>query len=81
MLGAFTQPMPFDIMERFSDMLTLTLGVAAISHMEELIKLIQNGKLDLRLLITHKLPLVEAMKGYEIFTKKLENCIKVMLKP
>lgn len=80
-LGAFTQPMPFDIMERFSDMLTLTLGVAAISHMDELIKLIQNGKLDLRLLITHTLPFAEAMKGYEIFTNKLENCIKVILKP
>lgn len=32
-------------------------------------------------LITHRLPLSEALRGYEIFDKRLEECLKVLLKP
>jgi threonine dehydrogenase-like Zn-dependent dehydrogenase len=30
--------------------------------------------------ITHKLPLTEAPKGYDIFLNKQDNCEKVVLK-
>lgn len=79
-LGSVTQPTPFDLSERFFDMFTLTIGLGDLNHMEELIRLIHGGQLDLRLLITHTLPLSEALRGYEIFDKKLEGCIKVILK-
>jgi hypothetical protein len=36
------------------------------------------GTLDLA---THKLPLDEAPHGYDIFQKKADECIKVVLKP
>ncbi len=32
-------------------------------------------------MITHRLPLAEAPRGYEIFKHKQENCEKVVLKP
>ena len=32
-------------------------------------------------LVTHRLPLEEAPHGYEIFKKKEDCCIKVVLKP
>jgi len=80
-LGVFVQPTFFNIVERLVDIFTLTIGLGNLMHMEALIKLIQKGKLDLSPLITHRLPLSEAPRGYEIFEKKLENCIKVLLKP
>ena len=80
-LGSIIHPMLFDLSERFFDMFTLTIGLGDPNYMEELIRLIHSGKLDLRLLITHTLPLSEALRGYEIFEKKLEGCIKVILKP
>lgn len=43
--------------------------------------LIQAEKVDLSDIITHPLPLEEAKHGYEIFDAKLDNCIKVVLKP
>jgi threonine dehydrogenase-like Zn-dependent dehydrogenase len=43
--------------------------------------LIVKGKIDPRFVITHRLPLEEAPRGYEIFQKKQDGCIKVILKP
>jgi S-(hydroxymethyl)glutathione dehydrogenase/alcohol dehydrogenase len=31
--------------------------------------------------ITHRLPLAEAPRGYAMFQRKEEGCIKVVLKP
>jgi len=80
-LGVFTQPMPFEITERFEDMFEFSIGLGTMRYMEELIRLIHKGKLNLTPLITHRLPLSESLRGYEVFEKKLEDCIKVILKP
>ena len=43
--------------------------------------LIKKGEFDATDIITHKLKLDEGKHAYEIFDKKLEDCIKVILKP
>lgn len=40
-----------------------------------------DGSLDPTIVITHKLPLEDAARGYHIFNEKIEGCIKVILKP
>jgi len=70
-----------DISERFFDMFTLTIGLGEQSYVDQLMALIQGGKLDLSSLITHTFPLAEAVRAYEIFGKQKDNCIKVILKP
>jgi threonine dehydrogenase-like Zn-dependent dehydrogenase len=42
---------------------------------------IEKGEIDPTFLITHRLPLEEAPRGYEIFRNKEENCVKVVLNP
>ncbi|MDY0747565.1 zinc-dependent alcohol dehydrogenase [Paucibacter sp. R3-3] len=49
--------------------------------MPELLQLISNGELRPEVIITHRLPLAEAARGYEIFNKKQEDCRKVVLVP
>ena len=39
------------------------------------------GKVDPSIVITHRLPLKDAPKGYHIFDQKEDNCVKVVLKP
>jgi threonine dehydrogenase-like Zn-dependent dehydrogenase len=39
------------------------------------------GMVDEEVLATHKLPLDEAPHGYEIFQKKQDGAIKVLLEP
>jgi threonine dehydrogenase-like Zn-dependent dehydrogenase len=61
--------------------LKISVGLADLSHMSRLIKLVQSGKINLRPLITHVFPLAQALDGYEIFEKRKDTCIKVVLKP
>ena len=62
--------------------LTIKTGQAHVQrYMRPLLQLIENGDIDPSFVITHTLPLDEAAHGYNIFNHKLDNCIKVVLKP
>jgi S-(hydroxymethyl)glutathione dehydrogenase / alcohol dehydrogenase len=50
-------------------------------YIDHLMSLVQEGKVVLNDIITHTLPLEQAAHGYEIFKKKEDNCVKVVLKP
>jgi threonine dehydrogenase-like Zn-dependent dehydrogenase len=46
-----------------------------------LLEWVQQGKVRLDDIISHRLPLEEAPHGYEIFCNKMDDCVKVVLKP
>ncbi|WP_026351589.1 zinc-dependent alcohol dehydrogenase [Hymenobacter aerophilus] len=46
-----------------------------------LIDHVQNGVLNPKGLITHRMPLEEVADGYRMFANKLDNCIKTVLMP
>lgn len=73
------QELPLQIMANKN--LTFRTGWVDSVHMTELISLIENGKLDLDFLITHKAPLNDILKGYDIFGGKKENCLKWVITP
>jgi threonine dehydrogenase-like Zn-dependent dehydrogenase len=50
-------------------------------YMPELLKLILDGKLDTTFLISHRLPLEDAPRGYKIFKEQQNDVTKVVLKP
>jgi len=50
-------------------------------YMGPLLDRIQKGEIDPSFIITHRLALDEAPRGYKIFRDKQEGCIKVVLKP
>ena len=49
--------------------------------MRPLYERIQKGEIAPSFVITHRLALNEAPKGYDIFANKQHNCLKVVLKP
>ncbi len=55
------------------------------THMHKYIPIlmdrVQKGEIDPSFVITHKLPLDQAPHGYEIFNKKQDGCIKIVLDP
>jgi threonine dehydrogenase-like Zn-dependent dehydrogenase len=60
--------------------ITVMAGVANIQgHMDELLELIRDGRIDPKAIISHRLPLDEAAKGYELFDSK--EALKVVLDP
>ena len=50
-------------------------------YMRQLLARIENGEIDPTMVITHRLPLNDAAKGYEIFLNKEDRCEKVVLSP
>jgi threonine dehydrogenase-like Zn-dependent dehydrogenase len=60
--------------------ITIVAGVANIqAHMDELLELIRDGRIDPKVIVSHRLPLTEAAKGYEMFDSK--EALKVVLNP
>lgn len=48
---------------------------------DELLTWVEAGKIQLDDIISHRLPLEEAPHAYDIFNKKEDDCVKVVLKP
>ncbi len=60
--------------------LTLRAGQCHVQrYLEPLLERIQKQELDPSFVITHRLPLEQAAKGYDLFLNKLDNCEKVIL--
>lgn len=60
---------------------TLTTTYAAVrKDLEEAISLIRNRKVNVRDMITHRLPLSETKKGFELVSKA-EDSVKVIIEP
>jgi len=53
----------------------------AQKYIDTLLKYVEEGKVRLDDIITHRLPLSEISHAYSIFKKKEDNCVKVVLDP
>lgn len=68
--------------DAFEKGLTFKMGQTHVQHlMPGLLDAIQEGRLQPHDIISHRLPLAEAVRGYRIFDKKEEECRKVVLLP
>ncbi|MDQ6885042.1 MAG: glutathione-dependent formaldehyde dehydrogenase [Candidatus Dormibacteraeota bacterium] len=73
----------FHIGDLFDRQITIRMGQANVRRWsEEILPLIEDeDRLGIDDLVTHVLPLEEAKHGYEIFQKKEEGAIKIVLQP
>jgi threonine dehydrogenase-like Zn-dependent dehydrogenase len=61
--------------------LTLRSGQCHVQrYMRPLLERIRKGEIDPRFIITHRMRLDEAPEAYEMFAKKQDDCLKVVLK-
>lgn len=62
--------------------LTFKMGQTHVQkYMPLLFERIDKGEIDPSFIITHTMSLNDAPHGYKIFNEKVDNCIKVVLKP
>jgi threonine dehydrogenase-like Zn-dependent dehydrogenase len=75
-------PMPFVTM--FDKGITLKMGQCNVHHWrDEILPLVEDpaDPLGIDDLVTHQVPLDDAARMYDVFKKKEDGCIKVVLKP
>lgn len=72
----------FPIGDIFAKGITIKCGQALVqNYMHELLGYVREGRLRADDLITHKIFLDEAMDGYFKFSRKEDNCVKVVMHP
>lgn len=78
--GGFIDKMPMgSVMNRS---ITIKTGQTHVHrYMRPLLERIQKREIDPSFVITHRMALEEAPKGYEIFRDKEDECIKIVLTP
>ena len=78
--GGFIDKMPMGaVMNRA---ITIKTGQTHVQrYLRPLFERIQKGEIDPTFVITHTMPLADAPKGYQMFTNKEDQCIKIVLKP
>jgi threonine dehydrogenase-like Zn-dependent dehydrogenase len=76
--GGFSDKLPFgSVMNRS---LTIKAGQAHVQrYLRPLLQRIEEGDIDPSFVITHHIPLSEAPKGYDMFLKKQDDCVKVVM--
>ncbi|MDC8760826.1 zinc-dependent alcohol dehydrogenase [Janthinobacterium fluminis] len=78
--GGFSDKIPFG--SAMNRALTIKTGQTHVQrYMRPLLARIQQGELDPSVIITHHMKLDDAPHGYDIFMRKQEQCIKVVLHP
>ncbi|MFD2211127.1 zinc-dependent alcohol dehydrogenase [Virgibacillus halophilus] len=77
-----TEANRFPIGDFFSRNISLKMGQAPVIHlMPKLYQMIENNLFDPTDIITHRISIEDAARAYEIFDKKEDGNIKVVLKP
>lgn len=82
MYGGAVDPMP--MMDMFDKGIQLRMGQCHVKRwVDEIMPhlLDDSDPLGTEDLATHRLPLEEAPRGYDMFQKKQDGCIKVVLRP
>jgi len=80
--GGAVDPMP--MMQMFDKQITLRMGQANVRAWTDQILPLLTGDddpLGVMDLVTHRLPLEEAPRAYEMFQRKEDGCVKVVLTP
>ena len=82
-LGVYGMPYDnFPIGQIFDKGITIHSGQALVHrYIDELISWLEEGKITLDDIITHRLPLDDAPRAYDIFNNKEDGCVKVVLNP
>ncbi|MFD4507066.1 alcohol dehydrogenase catalytic domain-containing protein [Streptomyces sp. NPDC058457] len=79
-IGVHEGPATLHLEQLWSKQVTITTGIPSGLTIPQLMNSIATGALDATRLISHRLPLAETMRGYDVFTRSAETgALKVVL--
>ena len=78
--GGFADKIPLGAL--MNKGLTIKTGQTHVQkYVPKLLEHIRNGDIDPSFVVTHRLPLSQAVEGYKLFSTQQDGCIKVVLDP
>jgi alcohol dehydrogenase len=80
-VGLFPKPVELPIQELVYYGVKISMGLGNVSRMDQLMGLIETGRVNLAPLATHRFALEDALEAYDLFENHKDQCIKVLLTP
>lgn len=82
-VGVYAVPYDnFPLGQIFDKGITMRFGQAPVqAFIDDLLQWVENRRIRLDDIITHRLPLTEASHAYDIFNRKQDGCVKVVMFP
>lgn len=81
LIGVFESPQELAMNTLWIKNIRISMGLLNANRIPELIKLIKAGKINTNFLCTHRAPLNDIVKGYDIFGNKKDGCLKWIVTP
>jgi threonine dehydrogenase-like Zn-dependent dehydrogenase len=78
-VALYDQPQVLPLPDMYGKNLTFKTGGVDGCDCEDVLSLIEQGRIDTTALITHRFPLIEIEEAYRIFENKLDGVIKVAI--
>jgi len=80
LVGIVGTPITIPINEVFFNNVSINMGLSSLDNKEVLMSYVQQGKIDLSSLITHRMSLNDIEKALTIFNDRTEDVIKIIIK-
>jgi threonine dehydrogenase-like Zn-dependent dehydrogenase len=80
-VGLFADAVQLPLQELVYYSVHISMGLANLSRMPQLMGLLETGRVDLTPLATHHFALEDALQAYDLFENHKDQCIKVLLRP
>lgn len=81
LIGVFEKPQELAMNKLWIKNINISMGLVNANRIPQLLKLIKAGKINTNFLITHRAPLNDIVKGYDVFGNKKDNCLKWVVTP
>lgn len=80
-VGLFPSPVQLPIQELVYYGVQISMGLGNVARMDQLMGLLETGRVDLKPLATHRFALADALAAYDLFENHKDQCVKVLLTP
>lgn len=80
-VAVYAGPISIPMHKMIAKNLEIKMGIHSGEGIPEMIQMIGEGKIDTRFILTHRAPLNDIEKGYDVFEHQKDGCIKWAITP
>ncbi len=81
LMGMWGEPIEVPLNDMVMNNITIFTGLVDCNRLEEIVQLIEAGRINTNFLITHRMKLDDILEAYRIFENKEDNVLKIAITP
>lgn len=81
LMGMWGEPIKVPLNDMVMNNITIFTGLVDCNRLEEIVQLIEAGRINTNFLITHRMKLDDILEAYRIFENKEDNVLKIAITP